>query len=309
MSTDDPMATMGIGDVVAVDDDLLEDAWLVDTGMYGVEGYGVAYLLDGDAPALVETGIGTHHEYVLDLLDAVGVARSELAYICPTHVHLDHAGGAGFLAEACPNATVAVHEAGVPHLADPDRLVDGTKRAVGDQWRYYAEPKPVPEDRLRGLADGDHLRLGDRTLVAVEAPGHAHHQHVFHVPEGDAVFTADAGGIYHPGTDTLHPTSPPPEFDLEQCLADLDRIRELDPATLLYTHCGPAPTDDRLDRYGAVLMEWVDAVEAARASAPSEEAAIESLVDEHAPTDIWGEEKAAAEVSMNARGVFGYLDR
>lgn len=300
---------MAIGDVTRVNEELLTDAWYVDTGMYDVEGYGVAYLLDGPRPAIVETGIGTHFKRVLGLLDAAAVDRDEVAFICPTHVHLDHAGGAGFLAEACPNATVAVHEAGVAHLADPEGLVAGTKRAVGDQWQYYVEPRPVARDRLRALHNGDRIGLGTRTLVAHATPGHAHHQHVFHVPEADAVFTADAAGIYDPGSDVLHPTSPPPEFDLDQCLADIDTIRELDPSALLYTHCGPTRTGDRLDGYERVLTDWVHAVRAARRRAPSDDAAIERLVDDHAPTDVWGAEKARAETAMNARGVLGYLDR
>ncbi|MFW6448487.1 MAG: MBL fold metallo-hydrolase [Halobacteriota archaeon] len=300
---------MGIGDVTAVDGDLIGDCWYVDTGMYGVAGYGAAYLLGGERPTFVDTGIGTHHERVLALLEAAGVDPAEVAYICPTHVHLDHAGGAGFLAEACPNAQVAVHERGAPHLVDPERLVAGTKAAVEDQWRYYVEPKPVPADRIESLADGDRLDLGDRTLEAVAAPGHAHHQHVFHVPEAAAVFTADAAGIYDSSTDTVHPTTPPPEFDLEQCLEDVDRIRALAPSALLYPHFGPARAADRLDRYERVLREWVDAVEAVAASADSEAEAIEAVVEAHAPTGAWGEEKGRAEARLNARGVLGYLHR
>ncbi len=298
---------MAIGDVTRVESAWIEDVWYVDTGMYDVPGYGVAYLIDDDHPTLVETGIGTHYDRVLDLLETAGVDREGLTFICPTHVHLDHAGGAGFLAEACPNATVAVHEAGVEHLAEPDRLVAGTKRAVGDQWQYYAEPEPVPADRLHPLTDGDRLDLGDRTLVARAAPGHAHHQHVFHVPEASAVFTADAAGIFHPGTDTIHPTSPPPEFDLEQCLRDVAMLRSLDPATLLYTHFGPARADDRLARYETVLVDWVDTVRTALEAAPSEAAAVERVVERHAATDLWGEEKATAETAMNARGVIASI--
>ncbi|MFP4590654.1 MAG: MBL fold metallo-hydrolase [Halobacteriales archaeon] len=300
---------MGIGDVAEVDSALLEDCWYVDTGMYDVAGYGAAYLLAGERPAFVETGIGTNHERVLGLLEVAGVDPEDVAYICPTHVHLDHAGGAGFLAEACPDAKVAVHERGAPHLVDPDRLVAGTKSAVEDQWRYYVEPRPVPPDRIVALADGDRLDLGERTLEAVAAPGHAHHQHAFHVPEADAVFTADAAGLYDPTTDAVHPTTPPPEFDLEQCLADVDRLRSLEPAALLYTHFGPAPAGDRLERYARVLREWVDAVETIAATAETDAEAIEAVVEAHAPTSTWGEEKGRAEARLNARGVLGYLHR
>ncbi|MFW6153362.1 MAG: MBL fold metallo-hydrolase [Halobacteriota archaeon] len=300
---------MAIGDIDRVDPARLDGCSYVDTGMYDVANYGAAYLLEGERPALVETGIGTHHERVLDLLSSAGVEREELAFICPTHVHLDHAGGAGFLARECPNATVCVHERGVRHLAEPSRLIAGTKAAVGDQWRFYTEPEPVAPDRLRALVDRDVIDLGDRRLVAVEVPGHASHQHAFHVPEDDAVFTGDAAGLYDPRDGSIHPTSPPPEFDLEQCLDDIDRIRALAPSTLLYTHFGVGDDPALLDRYEVVLTDWVAAVREAVESEADVDSAIDVIVDGHAEVDRWGATKARAETAMNARGVIGYLDR
>lgn len=300
---------MDIGEVSRVDPDILDDCWYVDTGMYDTRAYGSVYLLDGPAPTLVETGIGTHHERILGLLDAVGVDRAELAYIVPTHVHLDHAGGAGFLAEACPNATVAIHERGVRHLVDPARLVAGTKAAVGDQWQYYVEPEPLSEGRIRALSDGDTIDLGIRTLEAVETTGHASHHHSLFVPEAGALFTGDAAGLFVQSTGDVRPTTPPPEFDLEQNLRDLDRLEALDPEALLFSHFGPSADPSLLGAYRTVLQEWVADVEATRADSSDDEAAIERLVDRHAPVEVWGAEKATSETAMNVRGVFGYLDR
>ena len=299
---------MAIGDITAVDSTLVEDCWYVDTGMYATEAYGSVYLLDGERPTLVETGIGTHYERILAMLDSVGVDREDLAYIVPTHVHLDHAGGVGFLAEACPNATVNVHERGVRHLVDPTRLVAGTKAAVGDEWRHYVDPRPIDEERIEPLADGDEVDLGDRTLVAVETPGHASHHHSLHLPEADAVFTADAAGLYVQATGQVRPTTPPPEFDLEQTLDDLDRLEALDPGVLLYSHFGPASDPSLLSTYRQVVTDWVADVERIRAEAPDDETASERLVETHAPVDDWGPEKAIPETEMNVRGVFGYLD-
>lgn len=116
---------MVIGDVRAVETGSCTDLHYVDTGMYDTDAYGAVYLLDAERPAIVETGIGTHHERVLDALDEAAVAREAVEVIAPTHLHLDHAGGAGFLAVACPNATVAIHDSGVSHLADPAQLAEG----------------------------------------------------------------------------------------------------------------------------------------------------------------------------------------
>lgn len=299
---------MAIGDVTRVAPNRLPGWYYVDDGMYDIPHYGSVYLINDDRPTLVETGIGTTVERVLSLLDHVDVSPEEVAYICPTHVHLDHAGGAGILAERCPNATVAIHPRGEQHLVDPDRLVAGTKQAVGDQWEYYEAPTPISAGRIRSLADGDELDLGRVTLRAHEAPGHAHHQHVFHVPEADAVFTADAAGIYDDRRDELHPTTPPPEFDLEQALADIDTIEDLDPSLLLFSHFGPAERSDLLARYRSVLTSWVDTVRTTRSRAESEKETVERLVAEHAPVESYGRRKAEAETAMNARGVLSYLE-
>ena len=299
---------MAIGDVTHARE-LHEDCWYVDTGMYDVEEYGSVYLLDGERPALVDTGLGTDVERVLDLLEAAGVAPDDLAVIAVTHVHLDHAGGVGPLVEACPSATVYVHESGARHLVDPSRLWAGTKQAVGDQIEYYTEPTPIPAERITELTDGDEIDLGDHTLVARHAPGHAPHQVVFDAPSLDAVFTADAAGIYTPSTDEVHVTSPPPNFALEQALDDVDMLGELGREWLCYAHYGPARTADRLEEYATVLETWVEDVERARERHADDEAVVDHFVETVSTPDVWSDHKARAEVAMNVRGVLTYLDR
>ncbi len=305
---------MAIGSVREVTAGDCTDLHYVDTGMYGTDEYGAAYLLDGEHPVIVETGIGTNHDRILEALDDVGIAQEALQAIVVTHVHLDHAGGAGFLAEACPNAEVYVHERGAPHLVDPERLVDGTKAAVGDQWRWYTEPDPVPADRVVELADGDVIDLGEYTLRAHEAPGHAPHQHVFELPEQRAVFTGDAAGIWIPTLERIRETSPPAQFSLEGCLKDLEMLAAIDPDVLLYTHFGPREVDGRLeailDTYAEILRNWVRTVEEVRDEYEDDEAVANALAAAVDPdvVEIWGQEKASAETAMNVRGVCGYLD-
>lgn len=305
---------MAPGDVRPVDVGDCEGISYVDTGMYDVARYGAVYVVDAERPAVVDTGIGPDYEHVRTALEAAGVGEDDLEAIATTHVHLDHAGNAGRLVRDYPNATVYVHEIGAPHLIDPDALVAGTKRAVGDQWQYYEEPVPVPEDRVVELTDGDAIDLGDRDLVAHHAPGHAPHQVVFHSPADDAVFTADAAGIYVPERDAVEPTSPPPNFDAEQALADVETIRDLDPSTLLYAHFGPAPTgdlasgDDLLSAYETVVEQWVEDVATLREELGDDEDVVDRLVERSDAEAIWGAEKADAETAMNVRGVLHYLD-
>ncbi|WP_247003782.1 MBL fold metallo-hydrolase [Halosolutus gelatinilyticus] len=304
---------MELGDVREVTAGDCSDLYYVDTGMYDTGEYGAAYVLDDDRPAVVETGIGTNYEYILEALEDLGIDRDELEVIAVTHIHLDHAGGAGFLAEACPNAEIHVPAPGAGLLIDPERLVAGTKAAVGDQWAFYVEPKPLPEERVVEIEDGDAIDLGEHELRVHEAPGHAFHQVVFYDPANDAVFTGDAAGIWVPETEEIRETSPPSNFDLEQCLADLETLGKIDPDVLLYTHFGPREVGDDLDRaleeYATVLSEWVDAVEEARDELQDDDAVIEHFAENADLIDVWGERKARAEAVLNTRGVLGYLDR
>ena len=301
---------MAIGDVEAVTG--AEDVYYVDTGMYETEAYGSVYIVDAERPAVVDAGIGADYGTVTGALDELGIGADDLAFVVPTHVHLDHAGGAGFLARDYPESEVRIHERGVRHLVDPSRLVEGTKAAVGDQWRFYAEPEPVPEDRIQGLSDGDEIDLGDHTLVAHEAPGHAPHQHVLHDVTEDVVFVGDAAGIYVPSADTCRETTPPPQFDLDQARRDVSMIADLDPDVLAFGHFGPREFDaDLLADYKRTLVEWVEAVRQRREEFGDDEAVVEHFVDhadEMTGADVWGDRKAADEARLNARGVLAYLD-
>ncbi|WP_324665981.1 MBL fold metallo-hydrolase [Haloarcula sediminis] len=298
---------MAIGDVY--DAESCADVHYVDTGMYDAAEYGSVYIVDAERPALVDTGIGTHYETILAALDEVGIAPEELDVIALTHVHLDHAGGAGYLVTECPNATVYAHEIGAPHLVDPARLWAGTKEAVGDQVQYYAEPEPVPEDRIVELTDGDAIDLGDHTLEAHHAPGHAPHQVVFHDPAIDAVFAADAAGLFTPSVGEINVTSPPVNFDLEGALSDVEMIRDIDPETLLYGHFGAASAGGRLDEYAEKLDAWVTAVREKRAELGDDDAVIDHFVEAVEMPAVWGEHKAREEVALNVRGVLVMLDR
>jgi len=282
----------------------------IDIGMHGISNHGAVYVVDGDEPALIETGTGWNREHVFDALDELEIDREAIEHILITHVHLDHAGGAGHFAEQCPNATVYTHEIGAPHLVDPDRLVAGTKDAVGDNWEFYDDPLPIPEARVEALVDGDEVDLGDRTLSVIHAPGHAPHQVMFHEPDDDLLYTGDAAGVYVPEREEINETSPPPQFDLESCLDDIRTIEEIAPDTLCFTHFGDVPYDpDLVEAYKRTLVEWVEAVRQKRDELGDDEAVIEHFQEHSEMVEVWGERKARAEASLNVRGVLASLDR
>jgi glyoxylase-like metal-dependent hydrolase (beta-lactamase superfamily II) len=295
---------MAIGDLATVPG---TDIHHVDVGAYDVPGYGSVYLVDADRPAVVDPGLGTNVDRVIDALDELGI--DDLAYVLTTHIHLDHAGGAGHLLDAHPGATVLTHDIGVPHLSNPSRLVAGTKAAVGEQWQYYVEPKPVPEDRIESLSDGDTIDLGDRTVDVIHAPGHAPHQVLFHDRSDDVLFSGDAGGIRPPGADELFPTSPPVNFDLDTCLDDAATIAERNPETICFGHFGDATFSPGLmDEYAEILSSWVDRVRETRAELDTDEAVVERFVETATAVEPWGERKTRAEYRLNALGALGYLD-
>ncbi|PGF15717.1 MBL fold metallo-hydrolase [Natrinema sp. CBA1119] len=303
---------MEAGDVREVRTGDCSDLYYLDTGMYGTDEYGSVYIIDDDRPAVVDTGIGTNYDLLREALEHVGIARDELAVIALTHIHLDHAGGAGFLAADYPNADVYVHPIGTDHLIDPSRLVAGTKNAVGEQWAHYVEPEPIPGDRLVEIEGGDVIDLGTHELRVHAAPGHAPHQVVFEDPANDAVFVADAAGIWVPKIEEIRETSPPSNFDLEQCLDDIETLKALDPDVFCYPHFGPRYVGDNVDRaleeYATVLEEWVDAVADKRRELADDEAVIEHFAAATEMTDVWGAEKSSEEAKLNARGVLGYLE-
>jgi glyoxylase-like metal-dependent hydrolase (beta-lactamase superfamily II) len=288
----------------------VEDLYVHDTGMFDTDEYGAVYVYDAERPIVIDTGTGANREALFETVEAIGIGREELAWILPTHAHLDHAGGAGYLAERYPNAEVRVPEKGVRHLVDPEALVAGTKSAVEEQWEHYAEPKPVPDDRIEGVAEGDRIDLGDRELVVRDAPGHAPHHAVYYDPDADVVFAADAAGIYVPEIDAVTPTSPPPQFDFEQCLDDIRLIEELDPDTICFGHFGPRDCDaDLLGEAKRAYVEWVERVGQKRAELDDDEAVVDHFEAASRDIDYWNPERARANTSLNVRGVLRYLDR
>jgi glyoxylase-like metal-dependent hydrolase (beta-lactamase superfamily II) len=299
---------VAIGDVRRIKE--CPDLSYVDTGMYDTDGYGAVYLLDAERPAIIESGIGTDRSRVFDALDAVGIDREALEAIVLTHVHLDHAGGAGFLAETCPNAEVVVHERGAPHLVDPDGLVAGTKRAVGDLWAFYTDPVAVPETRIRAVAAGDVIDLGDHQLSVHPTPGHAPHHVCYADRASGAVFTGDAAGVLVPERESIEETTPPPGFGFERNLADLAVLREIEPAVALFSHFGPCSDPPAaFETYGHVLEEWVETVATKRTELGDDGAVIEYFRSRTDLDAVWGEAMARPVMAVNVRGVLAYLDR
>jgi glyoxylase-like metal-dependent hydrolase (beta-lactamase superfamily II) len=299
--------TTSIGDVFEVTVGDCSDIYCLDIGLYDTAKYGAVYILNTERPAVVDTGTGVNYDLLRKALDTVGITPSDLEIIALTHVHLDHAGGAGLLAADCPNAEVYVHEIGAPHVIDPSQLVAGTKHVIGDLWGYHIEPEPVPETRIRTLGDGDTIDLGDRELETLYAPGHAPHQVAFYDRASDALFPGDAAGMWLPCPELLAVTTPPPNFDLERWLDTHETIRDVDAGTFLYPHFGPREAGNVIDEHERLLMTWVRDIEMKREEL-DDEAVIEYFLETSELSKSLGDPAGSVPAQFSVLGILLYLD-
>jgi glyoxylase-like metal-dependent hydrolase (beta-lactamase superfamily II) len=244
----------------------MEKPTIIDTGMHGHRGITGCFLLRGDRTALVETGPRSTVANVLSGIQESGV--ESLDWIVVTHIHLDHAGAAGTLASRFPDAMVAVHEVGAPHLSDPGKLWSSAARIYGDKMEeLWGGIDPIPPGRIHVLFDGDKIDLGGRSLQAIETPGHAYHHHAYLDDASGMLFAGDALGVRLPEVRFVRPATPPPEFHLEKAISSIQRIAELEPAVLCPTHFGPIEgqsVGDTCEEAIAALGSWAEWVRAAR---------------------------------------------
>jgi glyoxylase-like metal-dependent hydrolase (beta-lactamase superfamily II) len=226
----------------------------IDTGFIRT-GLAASYLVlrDGRA-AFVDTGTSQSVPVLLAALAERGVPRAAVDFVILTHVHLDHAGGAGALMQALPGAIALAHPRGVPHLVDPARLEAGARAVYGDRAydQHYGVLVPIPAERIRAVADDEVVLLGGAPLRVLETPGHALHHVALHDETAGAVFAGDAYGISYrafvsPGGEAfVFATSSPTQFDPVQSHASIERIRALAPRVVYVTHFGTVTEIERL---------------------------------------------------------------
>jgi glyoxylase-like metal-dependent hydrolase (beta-lactamase superfamily II) len=248
--------------------------------MAGYQGITAGYLIRSSRPCLVETGTSTSAPVVRAALAALGIGPDDLATVVVTHIHLDHAGGAGDMAAAYPGAEVVVHEKGARHLTDPSRLLASARMVYGDALDVlFGGMVPVQASRLRTLDDVGVVDLGDgRRLESYYSPGHArHHVGLLDSLSGD-LYVGDAAGIYIPETGDLRPATPPPDFDLGVALASIARFAALGPSRLLFSHYGPLlDPASALERSAEELSVWVSETRAARGAGMNLDHAVEAV--------------------------------
>ncbi len=231
--------------------------YLIDLKPRGFKNFSASYVIKGKRVAIVETGPRLTVENLLAGLKEIGIKREEVDYVAVTHIHIDHAGGAGTLLPQLPNARLLVHERGARHLVTPEKLWISSLQVLGDIAEMYGEFQPLPEERVLIAKEGMVVDLGEGVDLKIsEMPGHASHELSFYEKNSQGIFPGDAAGIYLNKFDAIIPTTPPP-FHLEMALSSLRRLIKMKPRWLYYSHFGPAgDAVKKLETYAARLTLW-----------------------------------------------------
>jgi glyoxylase-like metal-dependent hydrolase (beta-lactamase superfamily II) len=299
--------------------DLGHEVFQIDTTMAGYQGITAAYLIRSDRPCLVETGTAPSAPLVRDAVGSLGVGPGDLATVVVTHIHLDHAGGAGDIAAMFPAASIVVHHRGARHLADPSRLMASARQVYGSSLdRLFGELSPVPSSRLVALEDtGSFVDLGGgRRLASWYSPGHAkHHVGLLDSVSGD-LYVGDAAGIYIPATGDVRPATPPPDFDLSVALRSLSLFESLGPSRLLFSHYGPVVSvGPTLERSAEELRVWVAETRAARGLGLDLDHAVAMVADRTKSRYTSPDPETAAKfdsiggAESNVSGIMHWLDK
>lgn len=210
-------------------------------------------IIENGRAAFVDTGVNSSVPLLIDALQKQNLDVGDVDFVLLTHVHLDHAGGAGELMQALPNATCVVHRYGAAHMIDPAKLIAGTEAVYGVQQtrEIYGTIMPIDERRVHIPEDGDWLSLNGRDLQLLNTEGHARHHHVINDPQSRGVFTGDSFGVSYRELDTANgefiiPTSTPVQFDPVEAHISVDRIMGCEPEQLYLTHYSRVRNLDRL---------------------------------------------------------------
>lgn len=230
-----------------------DDITAVDTH-YLHPGHAAAHIIrQGASAAIVDVGSNDSVPHLLSALHELAIPVEAVEYVLLTHVHLDHAGGAGRLMQALPNAVAVLHPRGAPHMIDPTRLIAGAQAVYGQERfaRLYGDIVAIAAERVQVTRDGERLSLAGRELEILHTPGHALHHQVFVDLAHRNIFSGDTFGISYreldgPGGAFIVPTTTPTQFDPDQLCDSIDRMLSFAPKALYLMHYGRVTEAERL---------------------------------------------------------------
>nr|WP_217283841.1 MBL fold metallo-hydrolase [Aquabacterium terrae] len=302
-----------------------DDLYAVDTGFHRPR-FDAAYLIvERGRAAFVDTGTNHAVPRMLAVLDALGLGPDAVDYVIPTHVHLDHAGGAGLLMQSLPKATMLVHPRGARHMINPLALYLGAQAVYGEEemQRSYGRLHAVDATRVRSPADGEVIELAGRPLTFIDTPGHARHHHCIWDERSGGWFTGDTFGLSYREHDTTRgawilPTSTPVQFDPDALRRSMDRLLARSPRCMYLTHFGRVTGAPRLADLLHEQLDGMVALALRLRSAPDRHAALKTALGElyseqlarHGVADpVAAVDDLDLDIELNAQGLAIWLDR
>lgn len=293
----------------------------------------VHLVVHGGRAAFIETGTSRSVPQLLGALAELGISREAVDWVFITHVHLDHAGGAGQLMQALPNAKAVLHPRGAPHMIDPRKLVEASIAVYGAEafGELYGEIVPIPAERVVVTEPGQRFSLAGREFEILHTPGHAMHHQVFFDHHAKAVFTGDTFGLSYREFDVdgrafAFPTTTPTQFDPDQLIDSIHRILALQPQAAYFTHYGEvrdlprlATALERMTRaFAAAAKEEAERREAIGSTASLRERLLQRVRDiVYAEISAHGcamnpdkiDELLALDIGLNVDGLISWLAR
>ena len=246
---------------MATFEDLDRGVYCLDAGYIRPRLAAIYLVVDDGEAAFIETGTTHSLPNALDTLSVLQLDPGQVRYVIPTHVHLDHAGGASAMMHVFPRAELVIHPRGARHMLDPSRLVSASQAVYGEAAfaKMYGEIQPIEEQRMRIADDGSRMELGRRQLEFFDTPGHARHHFCIYDDVAGGVFSGDTGGFCYDEhkhiSGALLPSTVPTQFEPEALHASFTRILAYAPERLFLTHYGefrdPAAQADSFDA-------WID---------------------------------------------------
>lgn len=284
----------------------------LDTRYLGIPETALAFVIDaGEGPVLVECGCAVAYEGLCAQLAERGIAPRDLRALFLTHIHLDHAGSAGHFARE--GVCVHVHPRGVRHLAEPARLIAGSRAVHGPRYeRFYGDPLPVPSSLLRAVEDRHAVEVAGLRFEAIETAGHARHHHAWMVGRAggaaELVFTGDVLGMISPRSEYISIPVPPSDIDIPAWSGSVRRLRALPPGLrAVLTHGGERPLGAHVDAFMRRMNEELpllaELVELAKSDAPEADARYRAFLTQRAREGGVSEELIGALLGKAFRGM------